>query len=81
MVEIKRGILDKPVVEKRNALEGCFTGAVGPQALFAGRILPFDEPAALVLAELMTEGKAVADRATGLIWSILRWHDQMRVLW
>jgi toxin FitB len=37
-------------------LEAWFTGAEGPQALFAGRVLPFDEKAALVWARLMAEG-------------------------
>ena len=30
----------------------------GPQVLFAGRVLPFDERAALVWARLMAEGTA-----------------------
>jgi len=31
----------------------------GPQSLFVGRILPFDEKAALTWGELMAHGKAV----------------------
>lgn len=33
-------------------------GPDGPQALFAGRVLPFDERAALIWARLMAEGTA-----------------------
>ncbi len=43
---------------KRGELECWFSGAEGPQALFAGRVLPFDEKAALVWARLMAEGTA-----------------------
>ena len=58
LAEIRRGILEKPAGRKRSALEAWFTGPEGPQALFAGRILPFDERAALLWARLMAEGKA-----------------------
>jgi toxin FitB len=58
LAEIRRGILEKPAGRKRRALEQWFTGPDGPQALFAGRILPFDERAALVWARLMAEGTA-----------------------
>ena len=54
--EIRRGMLEKPAGKKRRELESWFTGPEGPQALFAGRILPFDETAALIWAELMAEG-------------------------
>jgi hypothetical protein len=57
IAEIRRGILEKPKGRKRDALEAWFKGAEGPQALFAGRILPFDERAALRWADLMAEGK------------------------
>jgi predicted nucleic acid-binding protein len=39
-------------------LERRFSGPDGPQALFAGRVLPFDEKAALVWARLMASGTA-----------------------
>ncbi len=39
-------------------LDAWFSGLEGPQALFAGRILAFDERAALVWARLMAESKA-----------------------
>jgi predicted nucleic acid-binding protein len=35
-----------------------FAGHEGPQALFSGRILSFDDKAGLILARLMAEGKA-----------------------
>lgn len=56
--EISRGILEKPPGKRRNDLKGWFSGPEGPQALFAGRILPFDDAAALCWARLMAEGKA-----------------------
>jgi toxin FitB len=57
LAEIQRGILEKPRGRKRSALEVWFTGPEGPQALFAGRILPFDERAGLLWARLMADGK------------------------
>ena len=58
VAEIRRGILEKPAGRKRDALEAWFSGPEGPQALFAGRILPFDERAGLLWAGLMARGKA-----------------------
>lgn len=58
LAEIRRGILDLPAGKRRNDLAMWFAGPEGPQALFGGRVLPFDEKAALVWAELMAEGKA-----------------------
>jgi hypothetical protein len=58
LAEIRRGILQKPHGKRRAALDAWFSGADGPQALFAGRILAFDERAALVWAGLMAEAKA-----------------------
>ena len=52
---IRRGLLEKPPGKKRRDLEGWFTGPEGPRALFAGRILPFDETAALIRARPMAE--------------------------
>jgi predicted nucleic acid-binding protein len=59
VAEIRRGILQMPAGTKRRALERWFAGPEGPQALFAGRVLPFDEAAALVWARLMAEGTAM----------------------
>jgi predicted nucleic acid-binding protein len=56
VAEIRRGILEKPPGKKRRALEHWFSGSDGPQALFAGRVLPFDESAGLVWARLMAKG-------------------------
>jgi toxin FitB len=58
VAEIRRGILEKPASKRRRELEAWFSGQEGPQALFAGRVLPFDERAALVWARLMADGKA-----------------------
>jgi toxin FitB len=57
IAEIRRGILEKPSGKRRDRLELWFSGPQGPQALFAGRVLPFDERAALVWARLMADGK------------------------
>jgi hypothetical protein len=58
VAEIRRGILEKPAGKRRRELEAWFSGPEGPQLLFVGRVLPFDERAALVWARLMAEGKA-----------------------
>ena len=58
VAEIQRGLLEKPKGKKRALLEAWFTGPEGPQALFAGRVLPFDEKAALIWARLMADGTA-----------------------
>ena len=58
IAEIRRGILEKPVGKKRRDLERWFSGPEGPPALFSGRVLPFDERAALVWARLMADGTA-----------------------
>ena len=59
VAEIRRGVLEKPAGKKRRELEYWFSGAEGPQALFAGRILPFDEQAALAWARLMADGSKI----------------------
>ena len=56
VAQIRRGLLEKPAGKKRTLLEAWFTGPEGPQALFAGRLFPFDQKAALVWARLMAEG-------------------------
>lgn len=58
VAEIRRGLLEKPAGKKRRELADWFAGPEGPQALFAGRVLPFDEAAGLVWARLMAEGTA-----------------------
>jgi hypothetical protein len=58
VAEIRRGLLEKPAGKKRRELERWFDGPEGPQALFAGRVLPFDEKASLVWARLMAGGTA-----------------------
>jgi predicted nucleic acid-binding protein len=58
VAEIFRGVLEKPAGKRRRDLESWFSGPEGPQALFAGRVLPFDEKAGLVWARLMAEGKS-----------------------
>jgi predicted nucleic acid-binding protein len=58
VAEIRRGVLETPAGRKRNELEAWFTGPEGSQALFVGRVLPFDEKAGLVWARLMADGTA-----------------------
>jgi predicted nucleic acid-binding protein len=66
IAEIRRGILDKPRGKKRERLEAWFAGPEGPQSLFKGRILSFDEKAALVWARLMSESRAVGNPRSDL---------------
>lgn len=58
VAEIRRGVLEKPAGKKRDQLEAWFSGGEGPLALFAGRVLSFDQDAALIWAQLMAEGTA-----------------------
>lgn len=66
VAEIRRGVLEKPAGQKRELLEIWFSGPEGPQALFAGRILSFDDRAALIWARLMAEGKSSGRPRNGL---------------
>jgi len=66
VAEIRRGILEKPRGKKRDALDAWFAGPEGPQSLFAGRILSFDDRAGLIWARLMAEGKAAGRPRSGL---------------
>lgn len=66
VAEIQRGILEKPPGRKHDALDAWFIGPEGPQMLFAGRILPFDERAGLLWARLMADGKAAGHPRNGL---------------
>lgn len=58
VAEIRRGILEKPAGKRRDELEDWFVGPEGLQALFAGRVLPFNEAAMLIWARFMADGKA-----------------------
>ncbi len=66
VAEIRRGVLEKPVGSKREVLEAWFSGPEGPQALFAGRILSFDDRAGLIWARLMADGKIAGRPRSGL---------------
>jgi len=56
VAEIWRGIQVLPAGMRRTGLEKWFAGSNGPRTLFAGRILSFDEKAALIWGRLMAEG-------------------------
>lgn len=66
IAEIRRGILEKPRGKKRDALDAWFSGSEGPQKLFAGRVLSFDDRAGLIWARLMSDGKAAGRPRSGL---------------
>lgn len=66
VAEIRRGILEKPASKRRDELEDWFIGPEGPPALFAGRVLPFDEAAALIWARFMADGKAAGRPGSAL---------------
>ncbi|MFT3986592.1 type II toxin-antitoxin system VapC family toxin [Aestuariivirga sp.] len=66
IAEIHRGILQKPAGKRRDQLDSWFTGPTGPQALFSGRVLPFDEPAALAWGRLMAKATAMGRPRSGL---------------
>ena len=56
IAEIWRGILESPAGKRRTQLERWFIDPEGPRALFAGRVLSFDEKAAMIWGRLMAEG-------------------------
>lgn len=66
VAEIRRGVLEKPAGKRRDRLEAWFGGPEGPQALFAGRVLAFDEVAALIWGRLMADGKALGQPRNAL---------------
>src|SRR5258708_14061683 len=66
VAEVRRGVLKKPAGKRRDQLDAWFAGPQGPQVLFAGPILPFDERAGLVWARLMADGKAKGRPRSGL---------------
>jgi toxin FitB len=59
VAEIQRGVLELPIGKRRRDLEDWFIGADGPQRLFAGRVLAFDDKAGLIWGRLMAEGTAL----------------------
>jgi toxin FitB len=70
IAEIRRGILEKPAGKKRAAQEAWLVGSDGLLAQFAGRVLPFDEKAGMIWANLLAEGKA-AGRTRGAVDMII----------
>ena len=78
LAEIRRGILDLPKGKKRDALHKWFLSVDGPSSIFRGRILPFNETAAFIWAELMVEGKKIGRPRDGfdmIIASVARAND------
>jgi predicted nucleic acid-binding protein len=66
VAEIHRGVLEKPAGKRRDLLDAWFSGPQGPQTLFAGRVVSFDEKAALAWARLMADGKKKGRPRSGL---------------
>ena len=66
VAEIQRGILELPDGRRRDQLAEWFVGPEGPQTLFAGRVLAFDEDAALVWGRLMSQGRRAGRPRSGL---------------
>jgi predicted nucleic acid-binding protein len=66
VAEIRGGVLENPAGKRRNQLDAWFAGPHGPQSLFAGRILSFDEKAGLAWARLTADGKAAGRPRGGL---------------
>jgi toxin FitB len=78
LAEIHSGILGKPSGKKRRERERWFAGPEGPQALFAGRVLPFDEKCSLIWGRLMSDGTARGRSRSALdmiIASVAEAHD------
>lgn len=66
VAEIRRGILERAPGRRRRDLEAWFAGPEGPQGLFAGRVIAFDERAALEWARLMAAGTAAGQPRSAL---------------
>jgi len=82
IAEIRCGLLEKPAGRKRDQLEQWFSGPQGPQALFSGRVLAFEEKAALIWARLMAEGTAMGRPRSALdmiIAAVAEAHDCLLV--
>lgn len=59
IAEIWRGVLTTPAGRKRRELETWFFSPQGPQGLFRGRVLSFDERAAIEWGRIIAEGRAI----------------------
>jgi toxin FitB len=66
VAEIRRGLLEKPAGKRRDQLDAWFFGPEGPQSLFAGRVLSFDESASLIWARLMADAKSIGQPRSAL---------------
>ncbi|HJQ58468.1 MAG TPA: PIN domain-containing protein [Vineibacter sp.] len=66
VMEIWRAVLAAPRGGHSEDLRRWLSGAEGPEALFAGRVLSFDDRAARIWARLMAESSALGTRRSGL---------------
>ncbi len=66
IAEIRRSILEMPEGRRRQPIDAWFSGPEGPPALFAGRILSFDESAAMAWAQLTAQSKKVGRSRSAL---------------
>jgi predicted nucleic acid-binding protein len=57
VAEIWRGVIEKPAGKRQRELEAWFAGPEGAQSLFAGRVLAFEEKAALAWAKFTADGR------------------------
>ena len=68
IAELWRGVLTTPAGRRRRELEAWFVGPQGPQGLFRGRILSFDERAAIEWGRIIAEAGPSAGRAARSTW-------------
>jgi hypothetical protein len=66
VMEIWRVVLAAAPGAQSQAMRQWLASDEGPEALFAGRVLSFDDRAARIWARLMMEGLAVGSRRSGL---------------
>lgn len=66
LAEIWRGIEQLPAGKRHREKQRWFAGPNGPQAVFVGRILPFDDRAGLIWGRLMADGTKAGRPRSGL---------------
>ena len=77
--EVWTGILELPEGARKLGFIRWFGGRKGPAILFAGRILPFDDAAALVWAEFLADGRRTGHSRSAVDMQIALVDMQRRV--